>query len=97
MLSHLEKRPGLGQKLGSLVSGAPLVGELARPPLPGLQVEGGPDHVEETEHDEAQVVQEVTPPAEEELEVKDNLFCLMLFPIYESYLPFLNFDPLAQH
>ena len=89
-MSHLEKRPGLGQKLGSLVSGAPLVGELARPPLPGLQVEGGPDHVEEPEHDEAQVVQEVAPPAEEELEVKGN-FCLMLFPNFLS-----NFYPLAQ-
>ncbi len=36
---------------------------------PRLEVEGRPDDVEEPEHDEAQVVQEVSPTAEEELEI----------------------------
>jgi hypothetical protein len=46
---------------------SPLVGELGRPPLPGLQVERGPDHVEEGEEDKANVLEELGAAVEGEL------------------------------
>ncbi len=47
---------------------------------PGLEVECRPDDVEEPEHDEAQVVQEVSTAAEEELE----FFFFFSFPGWAS-------------
>ena len=41
------------------------MGELCRPPLPGLEVDGGPDHVEEAEDDEAHVLHELSLSVEE--------------------------------
>ena len=43
------------------------MGELGLPPLPGLEVERGPDHVEEGEQHEPEVVQELALALEEDL------------------------------
>ena len=51
-----------------LVGRAALVGHLGRAPLPGLEVQRGPDHVEEGEEDEAEILEELGATAEEELE-----------------------------
>ena len=44
------------------------MGQLRRPPLPGLEVYCRPDHVEEAEHDEAHVLQELSLAVEEDPE-----------------------------
>ena len=67
-LTDLEERPGVGEQLGALVCRAPLVAELGRAPLPRLEVEGRPDHVEEGEQHEGEVLQELSAAAEEELQ-----------------------------
>ena len=67
-LTDLEERPGVGEQLGALVCRAPLVAELGRATLPRLEVEGRPDHVEEGEQHEGEVLQELRAAAEEELQ-----------------------------
>lgn len=54
-LSHPELRPRFLQGLGGRVQGPPLVCELGLPPLPALQEQGGPHHVEECKHHAADV------------------------------------------
>ena len=67
LLLALVLDPGLRQQLPLGVHGAPHVGQLRRPSLPGLQVDRGPDDVEEGEHDEANVFNELSLAAEKYL------------------------------
>lgn len=53
--SHPELRPRFLQGLGGRVQRSPLVCELSLPPLPALQKQGGPHHVEERKHHAADV------------------------------------------
>ena len=72
--AHREERPRFDEQFWPLVGGAALVGHLGRAPLPGLQVQRGPDHVEEGEQDEAEVLEELGLTAEEELQGKKTTF-----------------------
>ena len=64
-LSNLILDPGLREQLAFGVSCPPGVWKLCRPPLPWLQVDCGPDHVEEAEDDEAHVLHELSLSVEE--------------------------------
>ena len=68
IFSDLVLDSGLGKQLALGVARAPGVGQLRRPPLPGLEVYRRPDHVEEAEHDEAHVLQELALAVEEDPE-----------------------------
>ena len=71
-LSNLILDPGLREQLAFGVSCPPGVWKLCRPPLPWLQVDCGPDHVEEAEHDEAHVLQELALAIEEDPEEESH-------------------------
>ena len=75
--THRKKRSRFDEHFLLLVCRAALVGHLGRAPLPGLQVQRGPDHVEEGEQDEAQVLEELGATAQEEL-TKKNIFAFMM-------------------
>ena len=64
--------PGLSQQFTLGVDGGPLVGQLRGASLPGLQVQGGPDDIEEGEEDEADVLQELPLAIKEDPEEETN-------------------------
>lgn len=64
---NLKEGPRLRQQLVPLVGRAPSVRDLGGAALPRLQVQGGPDHVEEGEQHEPHVLQELGATAQEEL------------------------------